>query len=280
MIKTQTAKEAKHNIEKDRRPMQSKYWLATGAYVRQRWSGNPNLLVLIYSLSVPDECYYVPDECYYVPDECYYLPDEGYYVPDECYYVPDEGYYVPNEGYSRSTSCALNWISTLLLPLAKQKHIQIMINWTHICQNTTHFYRHYDKQSRLSVFTWILMHFVLVRNITVFTLWETKQIVGFHLNLDVLVRNIIFFTIWETEQIVCFHLNLDVLVRNITFFTLWETEQIVCFLLTLDVLVRNITKGPGELLPSLGVRRLLSVFWNFSHFKLLLRNHWANWTQT
>jgi hypothetical protein len=95
------------------------------------------------------------------------------------------------------------------LPLAKQKHIQIMINWTHICQNTTHFYRHYDKQSRLSVFTWILMHFVLVRNITVFTLWET--------------------------------------------------EQIVCFLLNLDVLVRTITKGPGELLPSLGVRRLLSV---------------------
>jgi hypothetical protein len=35
--------------------------------------------------------------------------------------------------------------------------------------------------------------------------------------------------------------------------------------------------GPGELLPSLGVR-LLSV--NFSHFKLLLRNHWANWNQT
>ena len=37
-------------------------------------------------------------------------------------------------------------------------------------------------------------------------------------------------------------------------------------------------KGPGELLPSLGVRRLSSV--NFSHFKLLLRNHWANWNQT
>ena len=36
--------------------------------------------------------------------------------------------------------------------------------------------------------------------------------------------------------------------------------------------------GPGELLPSLGVRRLLSV--NFSHFKLLLRNHWADWNQT
>ena len=116
-----------------------------------------------------------------------------------------------------------------------------MINWTHICQKTTHFYRHYDKQSRLSVFTWILMHFVLVRNITVFTLWETEQIVGFHLNLDVLVRNITFFTIWETEQIVCFHLNLNVLVRNITFFTLWDEKQMVCFLLTLDVLVTNIT---------------------------------------
>ena len=38
------------------------------------------------------------------------------------------------------------------------------------------------------------------------------------------------------------------------------------------------TKGPGELLPSLGIRRLLSV--NFSHFKLLLRNHWADWNQT
>jgi hypothetical protein len=37
-------------------------------------------------------------------------------------------------------------------------------------------------------------------------------------------------------------------------------------------------KGPGELLPSLGVRRLSSV--NFSHFKLLLRNHWADWNQT
>jgi hypothetical protein len=36
MIKTQITKEAKHNIEKDRRSMKSKYWLATGAYVRQR----------------------------------------------------------------------------------------------------------------------------------------------------------------------------------------------------------------------------------------------------
>ena len=35
---------------------------------------------------------------------------------------------------------------------------------------------------------------------------------------------------------------------------------------------------PGELLPSFGVCRLLSV--NFSHFKLLLRNHWADWNQT
>ena len=35
---------------------------------------------------------------------------------------------------------------------------------------------------------------------------------------------------------------------------------------------------PGELLPSLGVRRLSSV--NFSHFKLLLRNHLADWNQT
>jgi len=33
-----------------------------------------------------------------------------------------------------------------------------------------------------------------------------------------------------------------------------------------------------QLLPSLGVRRLSSV--NFSHFKLLLRNHLANWNQT
>ena len=45
------------------------------------------------------------------------------------------------------------------------------------------------------------------------------------------------------------------------------------------------TKGPYELLPSLGVRRLLSFVCclssvNFSHFKLLLQNHWANWNQT
>ena len=38
------------------------------------------------------------------------------------------------------------------------------------------------------------------------------------------------------------------------------------------------TKGACELLPSLGIRRLSSV--NFSHFKLLLRNHWADWNQT
>ena len=38
------------------------------------------------------------------------------------------------------------------------------------------------------------------------------------------------------------------------------------------------TKGPCELLPSLGVRRLSSV--NFSHFKLLLRNHLADWNRT
>ena len=38
------------------------------------------------------------------------------------------------------------------------------------------------------------------------------------------------------------------------------------------------TKGPSELLPSLGVRRLSSV--NFSHFKLLLRNHLADWNRT
>jgi hypothetical protein len=36
--------------------------------------------------------------------------------------------------------------------------------------------------------------------------------------------------------------------------------------------------GPGELLPSLGVRHRSSV--NFSHFKLLLRNCWADWNQT
>ena len=42
------------------------------------------------------------------------VPDEGYYVPDEGYYVPDEGYYVPDEGYSRSASCALILISTVL----------------------------------------------------------------------------------------------------------------------------------------------------------------------
>ena len=41
------------------------------------------------------------------------------------------------------------------------------------------------------------------------------------------------------------------------------------------------TKGPCELLPSLGVRRLSSVVCclssvNFSHFKLLLRNHRAD----
>ena len=36
--------------------------------------------------------------------------------------------------------------------------------------------------------------------------------------------------------------------------------------------------GDFELLPSLGVRRLSSV--NFSHFKLLLRNHLADWNQT
>ena len=38
------------------------------------------------------------------------------------------------------------------------------------------------------------------------------------------------------------------------------------------------TLGPCELLPSLGIRRLSSV--NFSHSKLLLRNHWADWNQT
>ena len=45
------------------------------------------------------------------------------------------------------------------------------------------------------------------------------------------------------------------------------------------------TKSPCELLPSLGVRRPSSVVCclssvNFSHFKLLLRNHWADWNQT
>ena len=43
--------------------------------------------------------------------------------------------------------------------------------------------------------------------------------------------------------------------------------------------------GPGEVVPSLGVRRLLSVVCrlssvNLSHFKLLLWNHWADWNQT
>ena len=38
------------------------------------------------------------------------------------------------------------------------------------------------------------------------------------------------------------------------------------------------TKGPCELLPSLGVRRLSSV--NFSHFKLLLRKKLADWIRT
>ena len=43
--------------------------------------------------------------------------------------------------------------------------------------------------------------------------------------------------------------------------------------------------GPGELLPSLVVRRPSSVVCclssvNFSHFKLLLRNHLADWNQT
>ena len=43
--------------------------------------------------------------------------------------------------------------------------------------------------------------------------------------------------------------------------------------------------GPLVHLPSLGVRRLLSVVCrlssvNFSHFKLLLRNHLADWNQT
>ena len=40
----------------------------------------------------------------------------------------------------------------------------------------------------------------------------------------------------------------------------------------------NFFSSPGELLPSLGVRRLSSV--NFSHFKLLLRNHLADWNRT
>ena len=40
----------------------------------------------------------------------------------------------------------------------------------------------------------------------------------------------------------------------------------------------HLDQGPGELLPSLGFHRLLSV--NFSHLKLLLRNHWANQNQT
>jgi ABC-type glucose/galactose transport system permease subunit len=46
--------------------------------------------------------------------------------------------------------------------------------------------------------------------------------------------------------------------------------SIIVFLVHLD-------QSSSELLPSLGVHRLLSVV--FSHFKLLLRNHWANWNQ-
>ena len=39
-----------------------------------------------------------------------------------------------------------------------RKHIQIIINWTQICQSTTHFYRNYDKQRWLSDLTWIVMY--------------------------------------------------------------------------------------------------------------------------
>jgi len=51
------------------------------------------------------------------------VPDEGYSrnIPDEGYSrsVPDEDYSrnVPDEGYSRNVSCALNLISTFLLPI-------------------------------------------------------------------------------------------------------------------------------------------------------------------
>ena len=72
----------------------------------------------------------MPDDRYSrnVPDEGYYsnVPDEGYSrnVPDEGYSrnVPDEGYSrnVPDEGYSRNASCALNLISTFLLPITSK----------------------------------------------------------------------------------------------------------------------------------------------------------------
>jgi cell division protein FtsL len=93
----------------------------------------------------------------------------------------------------KQTICSVSHIVKKVIFLTNTSRFKwkpIMINWTHICQKTTHFYRHYDKQSRLSVFTWILMHFVLVRNITVFTLWETEQIVGYQVRNNIhQVRN-------------------------------------------------------------------------------------------
>ena len=91
----------------------------------------------------------------------------------------------------------------------------------------------------------------------------------------------VFSTNWSVFMFILYMFTLFVFSTNRSVF------MFMLYMFTLFVFSTNRsvfsspgprTKGPGELLPSLGVRRLSSV--NFSHFKLLLRNHLADWNQT
>ena len=57
-----------------------------------------------------------------------------------------------------------------------------------------------------------------------------------------------------------------------------QSGDVLLFYVSFSLLLVHLDQGPGELLPSLGVRLPSSV--NFSHFKLLLRNHVADWNRT